>query len=147
MSFRALVVFVFLAVVSAFAPVSRVASRAALKMATEPMVGGSVEVKFLLPNSFEKNDVVYDPLDMLKLHDLNPEVFPHPKWLRESELKHCRIAMLAAIGAYTSQLGLVIPGYEDSLKVRQATTPLLQCVRAWSRLHPPLCSLSPTHPL
>ena len=46
------------------------------------------------------------------------KVFPHPKWLRESELKHGRIAMLAAIGAYTAQLGLVIPGYEDALKVR-----------------------------
>ena len=48
---------------------------------------------------------------MLKLHDLAPGVFPHPKWLRESELKHCRIAMLASIGAFTAQYGLTIPGY------------------------------------
>lgn len=48
---------------------------------------------------------------MLKLHDLAPGVFPHPKWLRESELKHCRIAMLASIGAFSAQYGLVIPGY------------------------------------
>lgn len=48
---------------------------------------------------------------MLKLHDVNSEVFPHPKWLRESELKHCRIAMLASIGAFSAQFGLVIPGY------------------------------------
>ncbi len=66
------------------------------------MIGASVEVN---------GGKVYDPLDMLKLHDLNPEVFPHPKWLRESELKHCRIAMLASIGAFTGQYGLVIPGY------------------------------------
>lgn len=48
---------------------------------------------------------------MLKLHDLAPGVFPHPKWLRESELKHCRIAMLASIGAFSAQYGLTIPGY------------------------------------
>lgn len=50
-------------------------------------------------------------MGMLKLHDLAPGVFPHPKWLRESELKHCRIAMLASIGAFSAQYGLVIPGY------------------------------------
>ena len=54
---------------------------------------------------------VHDPLDLLKLHEVNSEVFPHPKWLRESELKHCRIAMLASVGAFTGQYGLVIPGY------------------------------------
>jgi Chlorophyll A-B binding protein len=48
---------------------------------------------------------------MLKLHDLAPGVFPHPKWLRECELKHCRIAMLASVGAFTAQYGIVLPGY------------------------------------
>ena len=48
---------------------------------------------------------------MLKLHDLAPGVFPHAKWLRESELKHCRIAMLASVGAFSAQYGLTIPGY------------------------------------
>ena len=60
--------------------------------------------------SIEAGGDIYDPLDMLKLHDIAPTVFPHPKWLRESELKHCRIAMLAAIGAFSAQWGLVIPG-------------------------------------
>lgn len=48
---------------------------------------------------------------MLQLHDLAPGVFPHAKWLRESELKHCRIAMLASVGAFSAQYGLTIPGY------------------------------------
>lgn len=61
--------------------------------------------------SFNIAGEVYDPLGMLKLHDLAPGVFPHPKWLRESELKHCRIAMLASVGAFASQYGLTIPGY------------------------------------
>ena len=51
----------------------------------------------------------------MDLHALNGDVFPHPKWLRESELKHCRAAMLASIGAFSAQWGLVIPGYEDTL--------------------------------
>jgi hypothetical protein len=76
-------------------------TRHTLQMA-EKMVGASVEVN---------NGEVYDPFDMLKLHDIAPTVFPHPKWLREAELKHCRIAMLASIGAFTGQYGLVIPGY------------------------------------
>ena len=61
--------------------------------------------------SVEAGDKVFDPMDFLKLHDIAPTVFPHPKWLRESELKHCRIAMLASVGAFTAQWGLVIPGY------------------------------------
>lgn len=68
----------------------------------DEMVGASIEVN---------GGKVYDPLGMLNLHKVNPEVCPHPKWLRESELKHCRIAMLASIGAFASQWGLTIPGY------------------------------------
>ena len=68
----------------------------------DEMVGASVEIG---------NGKVYDPFDMLKLHDVAPTAFPHPQWLREAELKHCRIAMLASIGAFSAQWGLVIPGY------------------------------------
>jgi len=72
-----------------------------LKM-SEELVGASIEVN---------GGKVYDPLGLLKIHDINPGVLPHPKWLRESEIKHSRIAMLASIGAFTGQYGLVIPGY------------------------------------
>lgn len=54
---------------------------------------------------------IWDPLDLLKLHDIAPTAFPHAKWWQESEIKHCRIAMLASVGAFTAQYGLVIPGY------------------------------------
>jgi hypothetical protein len=66
------------------------------------LVGASVEVN---------GGKVYDPLGTLKLHDVAPTAFPHAKWLRESELKHSRIAMLASVGAFTGQWGLAIPGY------------------------------------
>lgn len=65
------------------------------------MVGASVEA----------GGKVYDPLGLFDLHKVAPTVFPHAQWLRESELKHCRAAMLASIGAFSAQYGLVIPGY------------------------------------
>eukprot|EP01035_Chromulina_nebulosa_P021767 gene21767-28167_t len=71
-------------------------------MSDEKLVGASIEV-----NGGE----VYDPFGTLALHTVAPTVFPHPKWLRESELKHGRIAMLASIGAFTGQYGITIPGY------------------------------------
>jgi hypothetical protein len=78
--------------------VSKVTS--SLKMADE-MVGASIEA----------GGKVFDPLGVLEMHKINNDVLPHPKWWRESELKHCRVAMLASIGAFASQFGLTIPGY------------------------------------
>jgi light-harvesting complex I chlorophyll a/b binding protein 1 len=31
-------------------------------------------------------------------------------WMREAELKHCRLAMLAVVGALGQELGIVFPG-------------------------------------
>lgn len=86
---------------NAFQMGSRPVRSSALKMADE-MVGASVEVN---------GGKVYDPLNLLNIHEINPGVLPHGKWLREAELKHCRIAMLASIGAFASQWPLTIPGY------------------------------------
>ena len=66
------------------------------------LIGASIEIN---------GGQVYDPLGLLELHKIAPSNLPHSKWLRESEIKHCRIAMLAVIGAFTGKLGLVIPGY------------------------------------
>ena len=44
---------------------------------------------------------IYDPLDTLTLHNVAPTVFPHAKWMREAELKHCRAAMLATVGLWS----------------------------------------------
>ena len=43
-------------------------------------VGASVEIN---------GGNVYDPLDLLKLHSVQPSVFPHPKWLREVLITLC----------------------------------------------------------
>lgn len=71
-------------------------------MKMSDMVGASVEVN---------GGKVYDPLGVLNLHNVAPTAFPHPKWMRESELKHCRAAMLATVGVFATQFGPTIPGY------------------------------------
>jgi hypothetical protein len=61
--------------------------------------------------SIEAGGKIWDPLNLLTIHSINPGVLPHSKWWEESEIKHCRIAMLASVGAFASQYGLTIPGY------------------------------------
>jgi hypothetical protein len=61
--------------------------------------------------SIEVGGKIYDPLNLLTIHEINPGVLPHSKWWEESEIKHSRIAMLASVGAFASQYGLTIPGY------------------------------------
>ena len=75
----------------------QLSSSSSIRMAND-MVGASVEVN---------GGKVYDPLGLLDIHEINPGVLPHGQWLREAELKHCRIAMLASIGAFTGQWGIV----------------------------------------
>ncbi|CAN0062726.1 unnamed protein product, partial [Hapterophycus canaliculatus] len=60
--------------------------------------------------STEAGGSVFDPLGLAELHKINPDVNPHPKWLQEAEIKHCRICMLAFVGIATAQAGLHFPG-------------------------------------
>jgi len=46
--------------------------------------------------------IVYDPLNLHTKYDLN--------WLREAELKHGRVCMLAVVGWLTVDSGLTFPG-------------------------------------
>mmetsp|Transcript_65250 Transcript_65250/g.121647 ORF Transcript_65250/g.121647 Transcript_65250/m.121647 type:complete len:312 (-) Transcript_65250:55-990(-) len=59
----------------------------------------------------------WDPLNFHKLFDRNWDfnmvmVYPHVQWLREAELKHGRIAMLAFVGVMV-QSGFHFPGRPD----------------------------------
>ncbi|CAJ1331844.1 unnamed protein product [Effrenium voratum] len=68
----------------------------------------------------------WDPLGFSKLYDRNFDfnenmTYPHVQWLRESELKHGRCAMLAIVGIFAQQ-SFHIDGYPeapwyDALKV------------------------------
>ena len=51
-------------------------------------------------------DEGFDPLGLSTINDLGVDLY----WMREAELKHCRIAMLAVVGALFQELGFVLPG-------------------------------------
>ncbi|CAM9168290.1 unnamed protein product [Ectocarpus sp. 8 AP-2014] len=83
------------------ASLSKASSKTPLSMSA---VDGEVGV------SLEAGGAVFDPLGLAELHSINPLVNPHPKWLQESEIKHCRICMLAFVGIWAAQSGFVFPG-------------------------------------
>ena len=51
-------------------------------------------------------DEGFDPLGLSTINDLGVDLY----WLREAELKHCRVAMLAVVGALAQEIGFVLPG-------------------------------------
>ena len=60
----------------------------------------------------------WDPLGFSKLYDRNFDfngnmTYPHVQWLRESELKHGRCAMLAIVGIFAQQ-SFHIAGYPEA---------------------------------
>jgi light-harvesting complex I chlorophyll a/b binding protein 1 len=52
-------------------------------------------------------DEGFDPLGLSNLDEsLGLDLY----WMREAELKHCRLAMLATVGFLGQELGIVFPG-------------------------------------
>jgi hypothetical protein len=77
--------------------------------ALENMVGADVEIGDGKP---------WDPMGFSKLYDRNFEfnmvmTYPHVQWLREAEIKHGRVCMLAFVGI-VAQKFFHIPGYPDA---------------------------------
>jgi hypothetical protein len=52
-------------------------------------------------------DEGFDPLGLSNIDDLGIDLY----WLREAELKHCRVAMLAVVGLLAQEAGFVAPGF------------------------------------
>ena len=50
-------------------------------------------------------DEGFDPLGLSNIEDLGIDLY----WLREAELKHARVAMLAVVGALAQEMGFVLP--------------------------------------
>ena len=90
---RAVFACVFVAVVSAFAPVSRVARSSSVVMGFENEIGVQPPLGF------------WDPLGLLK--DADQERFDR---LRTVETKHGRIAQLAILGHLVTTAGVRLPG-------------------------------------
>ena len=55
----------------------------------------------------------FDPMGLSKMHEIKgafPNMFPHPQFLEEAEVKHGRMSMLAWTGVWAVESGLHFPG-------------------------------------
>jgi len=116
--------------VAAFSPVapalSPSRSQPAVTMAVDDMIG-----------KYSLKQTVYDPLGLADKYDTN--------WLREAELKHGRVTMLAVVGWLANDAGIKLPGkaFEgiSSLEAHDAMVKsghmwgLLACVGVCEMLH------------
>lgn len=64
----------------------------------------------------EMGEGPWDPMGFSKLFDRNWDfnyrmVYPHVQWLRESEVKHGRVCMLAVLGIWAQSFGTITPPY------------------------------------
>jgi hypothetical protein len=64
----------------------------------------------------------FDPLGLAKIDDLGLDVY----WMREAELKHCRLAMLAVVGLLAQGAGFVVPGQSSESNQVKAFWQLLE---------------------
>mmetsp|Transcript_14489 Transcript_14489/g.24088 ORF Transcript_14489/g.24088 Transcript_14489/m.24088 type:complete len:210 (-) Transcript_14489:311-940(-) len=92
---------------AAFAPAARSSSRG---MTTTMMAERSKSLPFMLkPAKLDGSlagDEGFDPLGLSNIDDLGIDLY----WMREAELKHARVAMLATVGMMAQELGFVVPG-------------------------------------
>ena len=51
-------------------------------------------------------DEGFDPLGLSNIDDIGLDLY----WMREAELKHARVAMLAIVGSLAQEMGFLVPG-------------------------------------
>jgi len=92
--------------VVAFSPRASINARSTMIMMAER----SKSMPFLIkPSKLDGSmagDEGFDPLGLSNINDIGVDLY----WLREAELKHARVAMLAVTGAVAQELGVVFPG-------------------------------------
>jgi len=82
---------------------------------TYPVPGSEKCLKTMLGAGPEINEgEIWDPMGFSKLYDRNFDfnmimTYPHVQWMREAEIKHGRVCMLAFVGAVTQSF-FQIPG-------------------------------------
>lgn len=81
-----------------------------------PVPGSEKALAVLVGKDVEMGDVPWDPMGFSKLFDRNFEfnkfmTYPHVQWLRESEVKHGRVCMLAILGIAAQSFGTITPPY------------------------------------
>jgi len=80
-----------------------------------PEPGSEKMLQTMVGADVEMGEGPWDPMGFSKLYDRNFDfnnvmVYPHVQWLREAEIKHGRVCMLAFVGMVVQQF-VQIPGY------------------------------------
>lgn len=103
---RLLVCAILAACACAFAPAGRTAHSTALSMSA----ARSKSIPFLMqPPKLDGSlagDEGFDPLGLSNIDELGIDLY----WMREAELKHARVAMLAVLGLLGQESGIIFPG-------------------------------------
>jgi len=107
------------------------ASAAAFAPAPAPVVTSSAAASSLdgMYGADVETGGVWDPLSFSELHGLvagseHANLCPHPQWLREAEIKHGRVAMLAFTGALAQSFGMHFPGSLNGLYYEAGVNPI-----------------------
>ena len=115
MMFACLLVAAALSTTVAFAPSAARSSSAALQMADR-----SRSLPFLLkPAKLDGSmagDEGFDPLGLSGIEDIGIDLY----WMREAELKHSRVAMLAVVGSLMQESGFVVSAQHEAAHGRIA---------------------------
>eukprot|EP00978_Attheya_sp_CCMP212_P046146 scaffold376397_cov45-Attheya_sp.AAC.1 len=99
---------------SAFAPATT-ASRASVALNAEKSKALPFMNRPALLDGSLAGDVGFDPLGLSNIDDIGIDLY----WLREAELKHCRIAMLAVAGIVQVEIFGPAPGCEAATAKNQ----------------------------
>jgi len=80
----------------------------------DPVPGSEKALQTMVGADVEMGDEPWDPMGFSKLYDRNFDfnmimTYPHVQWLREAEIKHGRVCMLAFVGCVAQQF-VHIPG-------------------------------------
>mmetsp|Transcript_32505 Transcript_32505/g.78685 ORF Transcript_32505/g.78685 Transcript_32505/m.78685 type:complete len:212 (+) Transcript_32505:136-771(+) len=87
-------------------------SAAAFAPAPVAKTSSAISVKPVAYN-LEFGGADFDPMGFSKMHEIKgafPNMFPHPQFLEEAEIKHGRMSMLAWTGVWATESGLHFPG-------------------------------------
>merc|ERR1719199_1976522 len=107
---------------AAYAGAPVVQGRAALR--TSPRMGTNVEDML---GKYSVKETVYDPLNLASKYDVN--------WLREAELKHGRVCMLAVSGFLAVDGGIRFPGAAfEGISAVEAHDAMVKSGHMWSLL-------------
>ena len=114
---------------------AKVANEPEAAQAAEPAVAVAIETNTValqpninsMPGKYSLKPLVFDPLGLANRYDLN--------WLREAELKHGRVTMLAVVGWLAVDAGIKFPGAAfEGVNALEAHDAMVKSGHMWALL-------------